>query len=93
MKIIAKILIFIFLVAQAAPTIISMLDFEEEISLNIIEENEKSKDEKEPKTEFIITESKSNYVFNKKISNKISNDYLINNYKIYTSVDIIPPKV
>ncbi len=93
MKIIAKFLLFFFLVAQAAPTIISMLEFEEEISISIIEENEKSKEEKELKTEYIITESKSHFVFNEKSSNKIPNDYLISHYKYFTTVDIIPPKV
>jgi hypothetical protein len=92
-KILAKILLFFFLVAQAAPTIISMLDFEEEISLNIIEENEKSKEEKELKTGFIITESKSHVVFSEQFSNKIPNDFFINEYNTYSSIDLIPPKV
>ena len=93
MKFIAKIIIFFFLVAQSAPTLISMLDFEEEISFSIIEENEKSKDEKENKTLFLISEPKTNYVFNEKVSNKIPSNYLISDYKIFTSIDIIPPKV
>ncbi len=92
MKCIAKILIFFFLVAQSAPTLISMLDFEEEISLNIIEESEKSKDEKENKTLFLVSESKSNFVFNEKTANKTPNHYLIKDYKFFTTVDIIPPK-
>jgi hypothetical protein len=92
-KFIAKILIFFFLVAQSAPTLISMLDFEEEISLSIIEENEKSKEEKENKTLFLVSEPKSNFFFSEKVSNKIPSNYLISDYKIFTSTDIIPPKV
>lgn len=92
MKIIANILLFFFLVAQSAPALISLLDFEEEISLTIIEENEKSKDEKENKTLFLISESKTSFAFIENISNKTPNHYLIKDYKFFTTVDIIPPK-
>jgi hypothetical protein len=92
-KFLIKIILVLFLYVQIAPTLVCLIDNEKHCSISLTDEDENSKEEKEFKVEFIFNEVKSHFVFNNEISNKISNDYLIKDYKIYTSVNIIPPKV
>ena len=98
MNFFAKILLIIFIFAQSAPSIICLIDSDNDISINMIEDEEKSKEEKskeekELKSEFIFDNSSYACFFETKKFNEISDNYLIKDYKIYTSVNIMPPKV
>jgi hypothetical protein len=92
-KIISQILLFFFIVTISVPTINFILDFEDEISLKLVEENEKSKDEKELKIEFIFEDSNVYFAFNDELSSKVSNRYLLKDYNPFTTINIMPPKV
>jgi hypothetical protein len=92
-KFLLKIMLLVFLFVQSVPTLVCLIDNEKTCSISLMDEDGNSKEDKEFKTEFIFNETKSHIVFNQEISNKISNDYLIKDYKIDTSVDIMPPKI
>jgi short subunit fatty acids transporter len=93
MKILTQFLLFFLLVAFAAPSVIDILDFDEEICFKITDENEKSKEEKELKLEFIISDSKLQFAINQFVSTSVSNEYLLKEYTVFTSINILPPKV
>jgi thioredoxin-related protein len=93
MKFLIKIILFVFLFVQSAPTILCFVNNEENTSLNLSDEEESAKEEKEFKTEFIFTESKSYFSFYQDITSQSENNYLIKDYKTYTYLHIIPPKV
>lgn len=93
MKFLAQILLFIFIFAQSAPSIICLIDSDNDFSISMVEDEEKSKEEKELKLEFIFNDINYASFIEIKDFNKISENYLIKDYKIYTSLDILPPKV
>ena len=93
MKFLAQILLFIFIFAQSASSIICLIDSDNDFSISMVEDEEKSKEEKELKFEFIFNDLNYPSLFEPKDFNKISENYLIKDYTIYTSLDILPPKV
>jgi hypothetical protein len=92
-KFLIKIILFLFLFVQTAPTLVCFIDNEKSISLVLADEDENSKEDKEFKTVFIFNEQKSFLSFSQEISTEINNNYLIKHYKVYPSLHIIPPKV
>ena len=86
-------MLLVFLFVQSLPTLVFLIDNEKTCSISLMDEDENSKEEKEFKEAFILIETNSLFTFYQENSNKISNDYLIKDYKIDTSVDIMPPKV
>jgi hypothetical protein len=92
MNFLAKILLFIFIFAQSAPSIIYLVDSDNDFSISIAEDEEKSKEEKEFKTEFIVNENGYNTIVNSEISNITPHNYLMKEYHIVSSIDILPPE-
>jgi hypothetical protein len=87
----AKILLLIFLFAQSAPIIISIIDCDDEISV-IDNDSEKSKEQKDYKIEFAFCNYPDFSFFCNKKSNKLSTFYLLKDYKAQSKIEILPPK-
>jgi hypothetical protein len=92
-KFLIKIILVVFLFVQFAPTLVCLVDKDVNCSITLMDEDESSKEEKEFKTEFIFTASKSYFAFNQEVFRETTNNYLIKDYKFYPSLRIIPPKV
>lgn len=93
MKILSSIILLFFLLTQIAPTIVCMFDLNEETTYNFIDDDQKSKEEKELKSDFIAVATNFHLFTHQELSKTVSNNYLINEYKIYTSHEIIPPRI
>jgi thioredoxin-related protein len=89
MNFLAKILLVIFIFAQSAPSLISIID--EDSSIDFVEDDQKAKEEKY-KAEFIYTEVKTPHVFALKKSKEINTNYLIKEYCFFSSINILPPE-
>ncbi len=93
MKIFIQLFLFFLIIAFAAPSVINFLDSDEEISLTNSDENEKFKDVKELKVEFVIFDSNLHLVTYKIFSKGILTIYLVKDYLKFTSINIEPPMV
>ncbi|WP_310554992.1 hypothetical protein [Flavobacterium sp.] len=91
MKYFTGIVLFIFILVQSAPSIISLFDCEKELSISMVEE-EKAKEEKALKAEFVFSQNQEMLFFLRNYSNKNLSKYLIKEYQVVTSIDILPPE-
>jgi hypothetical protein len=92
MNFLAKTLLFIFIFAQSAPSIICLIDSDNDFSISLAEDEEKSKQEKEFKTDFILNDTKIEQFFFQENSKKITPSYLMKDYQVVSLIDILPPE-
>jgi thioredoxin-related protein len=90
MNFLAKILLVIFIFAQSAPSLLSIID--EDSSIDLVEDDQKAKEDKQYKSEFIFTEVKTPHVFALKKPKEINTNYLIKEYSFFSSINILPPE-
>ncbi len=93
MKFLIQIILSLFLFVQTAPTLLCLFDNDKSISINLVDEDENSKEEKEFKAEFIFVDKELTFLSQNMGSKSVNEEYLIKNYKVYSSLIIIPPKV
>ncbi len=90
MNFLVKILLFIFLFVQTAPSIISIID--KDFSIDFIEDNEKTKEEKQFMTEFVFIDYNPYVIFSLKNPTEFNTVYLMKKYIIFSSLDLLPPE-
>ncbi len=90
MNFLVRLLLIIFIFAQTAPSLISIID--EDFAIELTQDDQKAKEEKQYKTEFVFTENRTYDIFDIKNSNKFNNNYLMKKYTIFSSIDILPPE-
>ncbi len=96
MKFFAKILLGIFILFQFSSIIVCLINDRNEtkIAINITEEEEHShsKNVKEVKSEFIVTNDRLFTPFFDSPSKKIQDTYLLKNYGANSTIFLVPPE-
>lgn len=101
MKILSRIVLFLFISFQFAPSVLSLIDKEKgsKISLLLLDEDEEedtskeTKEVKEIKTEFVSFTNQIEFITTQLTTPKTFDFYLINKYSSFVSQILFPPEL